>query len=1105
MIAGLSNASQFASCVGISYENLTDILRTHFVNPDSALIPKLERLGVSFATLTALKAGTITDADFDKLLAAQAAPPNPIEFGGDIKVWVKDNANHARIMGLIVLATPTTLWAAAKTYIDGDCVVPTASPAISTLYYEATTAGTSAAAEPTWPSTPGTTCPDGTVVWTCRDLSSCLAFDNFAFRYADPAKAAQNIRADVFIRLMRFIRLWKNCGWTIGQTDAAICALYRKDFAPPSAVDLGDALSIDAGFLTLLPRIGVINRVMTAMELTAQRDLLSLLTCWSDIGTHGNDALYRRMFLDPVLLTQDPAFGDNGYGEFLQDPLQTILTAGSLKKAQVAGSITVGDQFTTTIDGVDIPYTVAASDTNVTILAMHIAAAVNATTTADPVSGQPLNQAVLATSQSGVVTIEAQGAVRPIALACGVSPGATETYTTLDHEPVLRAALNLTGDEFVMIAQALGFDDATPLNVANVSAIFRRGWLARRLKISVRELLLLIELTGLDVFGMPDPGNPQILRLLSLVQALRDSPLKTSAALYLIWNQDFGGKSAPEPADIKEFVRTLRAEFAEVDDQFTAIEDPSGDVARVRMALVYGQQTADALFALLDETLVLDVPYTHSAPALEAAITDTDSRIAYDAFRHQLSHTGLVSSTMQTALKSLGGVSGNFRDAVDALFARSEAIEGLFFTRYPEVKPAYDLAAAKPPAERHGAFLGAFQPELARRRKRQQAVQRLSAAAGVEADFAQRMLDPDGKPGPIHATGNKSAPALNDVIALETSGLEARFYFRDTATGNPDQTDTAVASLDYAGGGSNPLPHAGNAISGIWTGQVEAPDAGYYNFVVEADIGATVTIGFRGNALALTQNGNAWRNSGPIELKGGTLYEISLTVEKVKNKVSLTWETPKRTRDAIPPRCLFPPAILGPFSSVYVRFLKAASLATALRLTTNEFAHFASHPDYQITADEWLNALSVSGIPSPGTAAALLKPLESLLAFARIKSEISPGDESLLTILEDPASATSTQKGLLFCITGWTSGFLQRGARPSPRQRRATRAFRSVPKTARSVHTRPESWPVVTISDPGDDQRANEQYRTRPAGGAARALRRGRLAGRHPSHQRRDA
>ena len=48
-------------------------------------------------------------------------------------------------------------------------------------------------------------------------------------------KTTQNISAVEFVRLLRFIRLWKKLGWTIEQTDAAICALYRADLAPLDA------------------------------------------------------------------------------------------------------------------------------------------------------------------------------------------------------------------------------------------------------------------------------------------------------------------------------------------------------------------------------------------------------------------------------------------------------------------------------------------------------------------------------------------------------------------------------------------------------------------------------------------------------------------------------------------------------------------------------------------------------------------------------------------------------------------------------------------------------------------------------------------------------
>src|SRR5262249_28814630 len=43
----------------------------------------------------------------------------------------------------------------------------------------------------------------------------------------------------------------------------------------------------------------------------------------------------------------------------------------------------------------------------------------------------------------------------------------------------------------------------------------------------------------------------------------------------------------------------------------------------------------------------------------------------------------------------------------------------------------------------------------------------------------------------------------------------------------------------------------------------------------------------------------------------------------------------------------------------------------------------------------------------------------ALLDFARIKADLSPSDESLLTVLKDPAAATQNSDSLLFSITRW--------------------------------------------------------------------------------------
>ncbi len=57
-------------------------------------------------------------------------------------------------------------WAASTAYTLGQIRSPLATG--NGFFYEVTTAGTSAATEPTWPTVVGNTVADGTVTWTCR-------------------------------------------------------------------------------------------------------------------------------------------------------------------------------------------------------------------------------------------------------------------------------------------------------------------------------------------------------------------------------------------------------------------------------------------------------------------------------------------------------------------------------------------------------------------------------------------------------------------------------------------------------------------------------------------------------------------------------------------------------------------------------------------------------------------------------------------------------------------------------------------------------------------------------------------------------------------------
>jgi hypothetical protein len=860
ILSTLANAKTFTRRVGISYEDLIEIIKTRFVNQNAVLLPKLERLNIPFAKLKALNDRTITDAEFDALIPAGF---DQIPFGRDVKKWVRDN--NAQIMSLITLTNPTTI---------------------------------------------GDPC----------------SFDQLELRYSNPDNNANRLPLFEFVRLLRFIRLWKKLGWTIAQTDQALIALNPR----ARENSLG---SLDAGFLTFLPRLGVIKQVMDRLKLQPQKDLLPLLACFAPIDTYGRLSLYHRMFLSPALLKQDAVFAEDRFSNVLTNPAQKLV----------------------------------------------------------------------------------------------------------GHIEVLRAALQLTNDELRQIMTNLGYNDDTPFNLPNLSAIFRRGWLARKLKLSMREFLLLTQFTGLDPFAELDPFsplpqgsveppnsiNPPIQALIELVQQLRALSLKPSQALYLIWNQDVSGKSIPNDRDIIDFARSLRGTLSVIDSEYNLTDDPEGQIARSKMSLVYGNDTTDLFFGLLGNTLVSTVEkYNHNQATLEPTILATaPDRITYDDFRKQLSFKGVMTVAIRDALKAITGVSPRFPTAIDRLYKATQP----FIDRYPELLALYEVYVASnaPEEQKRSTLLANFLPELKRRRKQQQVLQSISAATKVEAEMADALL---ANTAVLHAVATTTSTALDDLIAPETVGFSAQFFFRDTATAPVDLVREAEADLNYALE-RNPLPvnPAPNSnISGIWSGYLEAPENGFFNLSIEADAGATVSLTLEGKPIDLTPDGILWRNAQPIDLRAGTLYVIALTVEKVKDTLKIRWQTSGRGSEVIPSAYLYSNTLMSHLRITYIRFLKATALAIALKLTASEIAHLAAHPNYQIGGQGWLNSLPVNGSPDPTTTAiALRRSFMALLDFAHLKSQLSPDDERLLTLLKAPNAAAQPEPGQgpesspIFRLTRW--------------------------------------------------------------------------------------
>ncbi|HEX8951268.1 MAG TPA: PA14 domain-containing protein,virulence plasmid 28 protein, partial [Polyangia bacterium] len=283
----LANVETFARLTQLSYADLVAILKTRFVNPNSALLSRIELLAVPFTALRDLHSGALASLDFGKLLPRKL---DPALYGGDPTKLLSDGSNYDQLMGDTIKA-----WLAAGTTYDQIMSLITIS--------------------------------------NPKESDNLCAIDALELRYANPDNNANQLTAIDYVRFARFIRLWRKLGWSIALTDSAITSL-----SPPDPNDGAPALDhLDAAWKVLLPRLGIVRGLIDVLKLSPD-DVPGLLACWAPIETHGGGSLYQRMFLSTTILQQDGAFATNSFGEVLQDA--TRMVADHLEALRAAFGLT---------------------------------------------------------------------------------------------------------------------------------------------------------------------------------------------------------------------------------------------------------------------------------------------------------------------------------------------------------------------------------------------------------------------------------------------------------------------------------------------------------------------------------------------------------------------------------------------------------------------------------------------------------------------------------------------------------------------------------------------------------------------------------------------
>ena len=244
----LRNAKTLSQRLGVSYQDLADLMKTGFLNP--ALYPlifQFERLGIDMGTAFSFTSqpgypplsapdGVSFQALLDNL-KAQYLTRNPSSTF-DAKAWLTKllPANYSK--KVLVLADPNT---------------------------------------------------------GCNFAGTTL-------QYAD-GSAAQPLD---FLKLNLFVRLWKKLGWSMDETDRALQAFFPPTL--PAFTDASFSKTFGDAWKTALVYLAHLDDLNTLLAPALGR--VALLPLWTDLPVQGENPLYAQLFLTPGVLNNDFTFDD---------------------------------------------------------------------------------------------------------------------------------------------------------------------------------------------------------------------------------------------------------------------------------------------------------------------------------------------------------------------------------------------------------------------------------------------------------------------------------------------------------------------------------------------------------------------------------------------------------------------------------------------------------------------------------------------------------------------------------------------------------------------------------------------------------------------------
>jgi len=989
----LNSAKALSRRLAVTYEELVEIVETAFVNPRSAALGSLHKLGIGIHALRAYRDAAnraFYDANQDLLGRERTSlpPADQLRFD-DLSAQDWERLAETRAVELRLQSFADRSGVSQARLQEDLAAVPLDE------------------------------------ILILADPSAGCDFDLTILQYAS-LRPADPID---FLRINLFVRLWRKLGWSIEETDRALQAFVPRSQPYEAAHLAAKPLETAIVYLSHLKELDAKLRV-------GKHSRLRLTTLWTDLPITGTRPLYAELFLTRSVLKTDDVF-DEPLGRYLspeavaaQARAHTFVVRRSVPPsdaidAAVFGGTSVEARYDPLAEVQHLAFTGVMSDAEKAVLGA--------------LSPSPALPGLLdALQQQGKEFSLVKSHLLALQAALGVSAsdvGAilADSGSSLDTAELSLAQVSVL-HRYVLLAKAL------KLSLAEL--------------ITLRQLSGLEPFKALhpDPLTSIEQDHPFLhtMRFVEVARVVDESGLKIEDLDFLLRHRfDATSKHRGNDESLRTLLRTLGEGVRAIRAEHAVPDDPgsiSDEALRQKLGLALPAEVVDELLAMLDgsveftatrdgvapadrlwpegfagEAGVREVPYNEARQVQKLTFRGVLFDAAKDRLLDRLPRAVPPGPHVPSAV--LAGLLEDVRQQAESFFAThlqrqpAAAQPGGGFLEAGDFALLFDPDLPRAPGEseqertrrRRAALANAFLPFLQQRLIRQLVVQSMVAYTAADPALVESLLTDErllALPGTL----------LEAIAATGDRGLSVSFFDSVDGSGARQATRATVASADTTlkdarDGSANPL---GAANSAHFEGYLEVPAPGAYRFyVVLEKSGAEAELRFDHLTQPVFWSDSAAADGDVLgdetnrflELEPGIPYRFALDLRRLNGgraRVLVQGET--LAKDDLARLTLTPAHAVSGAARAVVLLTKTILVWQGLGLGDREAR-------YMLTRASRFDDLSLSDLPTevsqspdtPDARAAVQRRFAQVLrlaAYARLKRDLAAADDDLIVLFE---------------------------------------------------------------------------------------------------------